>query len=163
MFTLRKLANKQGHISNVSHKFILNTNLVLLYTKYVIKRYMIKPLVLSRLYIVAINVARNCSWIFWWRFGKGVIWPRLSRIFDQNLLPWDNRKWILQNIPIFDDSQGGYQYDQYTFLCNLHVYITKPCLINRAVSQMFPTKSTLQPNYSYSIRNFWSNGVGYSH
>ena len=92
MFTLRKLANKQGHISNASHKFILNTNLVLLYSKYVIERYMIKPLVLSRLYIVAINVTRNFSWIFWWRFVKEAIWPLLSRIFDQNLLPWYNRK-----------------------------------------------------------------------
>ena len=63
-------------------------------------------------------------------------------------------KEMLKVIVIFYASQVGYQYDQYTFLCNLHVYITKPCLINRAVSQMFPTKSTLQPNYSYSLRNF---------
>ena len=44
----------------------------------------------------------------------------------------------------FDESQGGHQYDQYTFLGNLHVYITKPCLINRAVAQTFSTNSTLR-------------------
>ena len=54
---------------------------------------------------------------------------------------------------MFDDSQGGYQCDQYTFLCNLHVYVTKPCLINRAVAQTFPTDSTLRRNMSYSIQN----------